>query len=201
MEERTAQTPEDPSGGGDGGGGNPASAATEPDSAGRVGRTRIRLLRSGIGVAVVLAVLAGAAYPGWLLFQNHRRDAAATAALATARDYAVTLTSADPGTVDEKITAIIDGATGDFKDRYTKSSAQLRKLLIDNQVTTAGRVLDDAVKSATPDRVEVLLVVEQSVRNAVMTEPGTDLTPVAITMTKVDGAWLASDVTVFGSDR
>lgn len=174
-----------------------AVAAPTAPTAARVRRLAPALRYGAIALA---ALLIGAGYPGWLLAQQHRRDTAATAALAAARDYAVTLTSADPDTVDEKVDAIIAGATGDFKDRYTKSSAQLRKLMIDNQVSTRGTVRDAAVKSATADRVEVLLVVEQAVSNKAVSALGTDLTPVAITMQNVAGSWLAADVVVFGAE-
>ncbi|OBJ69435.1 hypothetical protein [Mycobacterium sp. 1274756.6] len=178
-----------------------ADTGPDADTAGGV-RTQWRhwLLRGGAAV-LALALLAGAAWAGRLLVTEHRRDSAATEALGVARDFAVTLTTADPGTVDDKVRAVIDGSTGEFRDRYTKSSAQLRKLLIDNEVATRGTVVDGAVKSAEPTRVEVLLVVKQTVSNSAVPEEGTDLVPVAMTMEEVDGRWLASEVVVFGEDR
>lgn len=143
---------------------------------------------------LLVAVTAVAGYEGWLLFQQHRNNAAAAQALEAAQRYAVTLTSTDPGTVDQNIADIIDGATGDFKDRYTKASARLRKMLIDNKVTTHGRVVDSAVKSATTNTVEVLLFVTQSVSSSVVSEPHSDVNAVAITMVKINGRWLAGKV-------
>lgn len=159
---------------------------------------RPAMLRGCAAAIIAVTVLVALGYLGWQQWERRQCDQAANVALQTARDYAVTLTSSDPSSVDPNITAILAGATGDFKDRYTKSSAELRKLMIDNEVTTRGTVLDSAIKSATTDRVEVLLVVRQTVSNSAVSRPGTDLTPVGITMTKVNGAWLASDVEVFG---
>ncbi|MGV0634791.1 hypothetical protein ABQE69_13070 [Mycolicibacillus trivialis] len=176
----------------------PATAA-QPAKPGRRRWTRVLLRCAAVVVAV--AVVAGAGYAGWLLVDQHRRDSAATRALEAASVFAVTLTTADPGTVDDKVRAVIDGSTGDFHDRYTKSSAQLRKLLIDNAVTTRGTVLDSAVKSAEGSRVEVLLVVKQSVSNSSVPDAGSDLVPVTITMEEVDGRWLASEVVVFGTEQ
>jgi Mce-associated membrane protein len=145
-------------------------------------------------VGVVVAVLAGAGYEGWLLFQQHHKDVATTQALDAAKKYAVTLTSTDPNAIDQNFTDILNGATGDFKDTYSKASSRLRKMLIDNKVATQGNVIDSAVKSVVANKVVVLLFVKQSVTNSASPDPRTDLTAVTITMEKVNGRWLASKV-------
>lgn len=154
-------------------------------------------IRWTAGVLFV-AVLATAGGEGWLLWQQHRKDVAAAEALDVAQKYAVTLTTADPKTIDDKVTAIISGATGDFKEKYTQASSQLRKLLLDNNVTTSGTVVASAVKSATPDAVEVMLFVKQDVSNSTSPAPGTDFTAVVMTMEKVNDQWLASKVDLPG---
>ena len=106
----------------------------------------------------------------------------------------MTLTSTDPNAIDQNFTDILDGATGDFKDTYTKASSRLRKMLIDNKVATQGTVIDSAVKSATTNKVEILLFVRQSVTNSASPEPRTDITAVTMTMEKVGDRWLASKV-------
>ncbi|ORX07038.1 hypothetical protein [Mycolicibacillus trivialis] len=174
---------------------------TQPDAPQADARRWIRVLARCAAAVAAIAVVAGAGYAGWSLFDQHRRDSSAAQALDAASAFAVTLTTADPSTVDDKVRAVIDGSTGDFHDRYTKSSAQLRKLLIDNAVTTRGTVLDIAVKSAQASQVEVLLVVSQSVSNSSVPDAGSDLVPVAITMEEVDGRWLASEVVVFGAEQ
>lgn len=174
---------------------------TQPDTTQPDARRWIRVLVRCAAAVAAIAVVAGAGYAGWSLFDQHRRDSSAAQALDAASAFAVTLTTADPSTVDDKVRAVIDGSTGDFHDRYTKSSAQLRKLLIDNAVTTRGTVLDSAVKSAQASQVEVLLVVSQSVSNSSVPDAGSDLVPVAITMEEVDGRWLASEVVVFGAEQ
>ncbi|QUR67742.1 hypothetical protein [Mycobacterium spongiae] len=158
----------------------------------------IRPLLRWAGAVVFVAVLAVAGFEGWMLLRQHQRDVAASQALNAARDFAVTLTSADAATVDQDFANILDGATGDFKDKYTGASAQLRKVLIDNKVTTRGEVVASAVKSATGNKVEVLLFVKQSVTNSTAPQPRTDFTAVTITMEQVDGRWLASTVELPG---
>ncbi|MEZ0362692.1 Mce protein [Mycobacterium sp. pUA109] len=162
----------------------------------------VRRARRWTAIVAAAAVLAAALFEGWLLFQQHRSDVAARAALDAARSYAVTLTTADPATIDHQITAIIDNSTGDFHDRYTKHSAELRGMLLANKVTTRGKVVDSAVKSVTPQQVTVLLFVKQTFTSAALPEwpdgqpgdPPPDVTSMAVTLQKVDHRWLVSNV-------
>ncbi|UUO03546.1 hypothetical protein M4D79_11515 [Mycolicibacterium novocastrense] len=115
-------------------------------------------------------------------------------ALAAAQQYAVVLTSVDAAKLDENFTAVLDGATGEFKQMYSESSSQLKQALIDNKASADGKVIAAGVKSATKDKVEVMLFLDQSVTNALNPEPRLDRNRIIITMEKVDGRWLASDV-------
>ncbi|MCA2253072.1 Mce protein [Mycobacterium intracellulare] len=145
--------------------------------------------------ALILAVvLAGAGYEGWLLFQHHQRDVAAAQALTAAKKYILALTSVDTNAIDKNFAEVLDGSTGEFKDMYTKSSAQLRQTLIDNKAAAHGNVVDAAVQSATEDKVDVVLFVDQSVSNGAAPAPQLDRSRVKMTMEKVDGRWLASKV-------
>ena len=144
-----------------------------------------------VAVAVVVAV---AGWEGWLLYEQHQTDVAAKQALDAATKYAVVLTSIDTNALDQNFTEVLDGSTGEFKDMYAKSSTQLRQLLVDNKAAAHGVVIDAAVKSATKDKVEVLLFVDQSVSNLAVPDPRIDRSRIKMTMEKVDGRWLASKV-------
>lgn len=145
-------------------------------------------------IAVLAVVLAGAGYEGWLVFQHHQKDVAAAQALDAAKKYITTLTSVDTNAIDKNFADVLDGSTGEFKDMYTKSSAQLRQTLIDNKAAAHGSVIDAAVQSATEDKVDVVLFVDQSVSNGAAPAPQLDRSRVKMTMEKVDGRWLASRV-------
>lgn len=147
-----------------------------------------------LGAAVLAVLLAVSAYDGWVLFNQHRENVAAARALDAAKKFALVLTSLDSTDVDSQFAAVLDGSTGEFKDMYTQSSAQLRQLLLDNEAEAHGTVIDAAVKSATTGKVVVLLFIDQAVRNKTAPEPQLDRSRVAITMEKVGGRWLASDV-------
>lgn len=161
---------------------------------------RVRRVLRWAAALTLAATLAGAGSTGWLIFQQHRHDVAARQALDAARSYAVTLTTAGPATVDQQITALIDGSTGEFHDRFAKHSSQLRAMLLANNVTTRGEVVDVAVKSATTQQVTVLLLVRQTFTSAAApdrpdAQPAPpDLTGMAMTVQKVHGQWLVSDI-------
>lgn len=163
-------------------------------------RSRLRLGRLARPAATLcgLAVLGGSGYQSWLLYHHHRSDVASREALTAATQYAEILTTANPGTVDQQITRILDGSTGGFHDRYAKQSSDLRALLLANQVTTRGSVVNAAVKSADAHRATVLLFVEQSFTSAkakgAPAQPPSAVTPMAVTLQKAAGRWLVTDV-------
>lgn len=152
-------------------------------------------------VGVVIVVLAAAAgTTGWMVVAQHQRDGEAAQALDAARAYAVTLTTTDQKAIDKNFTDVIDGATGQFKDAYSKAAAQMRKMLIDNKVNTTGTVDDAAIKAVHGDDVDVLLSVKQVVTSSAMPDPRTDFVSVSMTMHKVAGKWLAAQVLLAGAD-
>lgn len=147
--------------------------------------------------ALLFAVLIGAlGFLGWRQYQQYRIDAATTAALRAAQDYAVVLTTLDAKNIDDNYRKSLDGATGEFKDAYSQGSNQLRQVLIDNKAAGTGVVIASAVKSASADKVEVLLFVDQSITNAQNPSPRIDRNRIDMTMEKVGDRWLASRVEI-----
>ena len=145
-------------------------------------------------VGALIAALAGAGFFGWKFWQQHQLDQAKQAAQRTAVAYAQVLTSVDSNNVDENFKQVLDGATGEFKDMYSKSSVELRQLLIENKATAHGVVVESAVQEASKDRAVVLLFVDQSVTNTKLPDPRIDRSRMKMTLEKVDGSWRASKV-------
>lgn len=149
-------------------------------------------------IALVAAVYAGAVGLagglGWKLWDERTVREAGQAAQRTAINYAQVLTSIDANQVDQNFSAVLDGATGEFKDTYTKASMQLRQLLVDNKATAHGTVVDSAIQSQGKTKVVVLLMVDQTVSNATRPDGRVDRSRMKITMENVGGRWLASKV-------
>lgn len=155
---------------------------------------RWRLVRRVLLGALIVALLGGCGFLGWQAWQEHRVSVASRDAQAAAVRYAQVLTSIDSNNVDQNFADVLNGATGEFKDMYSQSSAQLRQLLVDNKATAHGVVIDSAVKSASADKVVVLMFVDQTVANKAAPDPRIDRSRVKMTMEKVDGAWRAAKV-------
>jgi Mce-associated membrane protein len=69
-------------------------------------------------------------------------------------------------TVDRDLQRIVDGATGDFKDEFTRGQAQVRAAVVENNVESRGTVLRAALVSGDRRFAVVLLAVDATVRNA-----------------------------------
>lgn len=171
---------------------------TTPEAPAEPTLTGIRPWRRRVAATLLGAIVIGAVglagMLGWRLHQANAATTAGQAALRAAKSYAITLTTLDANNIDTNYTQALDGATGEFKDSYSLGSAQLRQFLIDNKASGNGVVIDAAVKSASTTRVEVLLFVDQSITNAVRSEPRIDRNRIQMTMELIDNHWLASQV-------
>ncbi|HEX7824448.1 MAG TPA: DUF3329 domain-containing protein [Mycobacterium sp.] len=172
------------------------SEATVDEPAQPKNRKWLRRVLAAIAVVLFVAAVALAGFFWWQLKQERDVDAAGREALAVAQNYAVILTSVDNTKIDENFAQVLDGATGEFKDMYSQSAAQLRQLLIDNKAVSHGTVVDAGIKSATKDKVELLIYVDQSISNTVNPQPRIDRSRVTITMERIDNRWLASKVDI-----
>nr|WP_228768813.1 hypothetical protein [Mycolicibacterium malmesburyense]CRL72639.1 Mce associated membrane protein [Mycolicibacterium malmesburyense] len=172
--------------------------AAEPESDPARRRWLRRPTRKTVALGLGALLVVGSLATSVVLAVNLQRERAVAdagqQALAAAQQYAVVLTSVDAAKLDENFAAVLDGATGEFKQMYSESSNQLKQALIDNKARADGKVIAAGIKSATTDKVEVMLFLDQSVTNALNPEPRLDRNRIIITMEKVDGRWLASDV-------
>ncbi|MFE9321000.1 hypothetical protein ACIHDR_14245 [Nocardia sp. NPDC052278] len=152
--------------------------------------------RAAVGAIAVVAVSASvlAGILGWKLHDRDEVDTAARQAATTAQNYAITLTSIDSQHIDQNFAAVLSGATGEFKDTYSQSSNQLKTLLVQNNAVSKGKVVGFSIKSATKDRVEVMLFVDQEVTNSVSPDPRIDRSRMIMTMERVGDSWLAGKV-------
>ncbi|MEU1983188.1 hypothetical protein [Nocardia sp. NPDC019395] len=183
-----AGTTEDPAGAAEPGADPGHSPAESP--------MRSRSVRALVGVLVLLliATTSLAAVLGWQWKDSRDVDRAATAALTAAQQYAVALTSIDAKRMDADFATLADGATGKFKDMYTRSAEQLKHLLAEAQSVSSGRVVASSVQSASRDRVVVLLFVDAQITNTTTPEPRLDRNRIIMTMDRVGDRWLAGEV-------
>ncbi|OBH44272.1 hypothetical protein A5683_17455 [Mycobacterium mantenii] len=161
---------------------------------GMLRRTSRRTVVAACGTALLVVAVAAAATMGWQLHKQREIDEAAQQALAVAQQYAIVLTSVDAANLDQNFSAVLNGATGEFKDMYSQSSSQLKQVLIDSKARAQGKVIASGIKSATTHKVEVMVFLDQSVTNSLNPQPRLDRNRIILTMEKVGGRWLASKV-------
>ena len=144
-----------------------------------------------LGVVLVLALAAAVTF-GALLQHRAATDRAGQQALATAKAYAVTVTTYDYQNLDRNFADVLDGATGEFKDQYAGASQTLRQLIAGAKATANGTVLGAGISSASADQVEVVVFVDQAITNAATAQPRIDRNRVLMTLTPHDGRWLVT---------
>ncbi|WP_432827660.1 hypothetical protein [Dactylosporangium sp. CA-092794] len=156
----------------------------------------LRPARPGRGtVALLIAVVLGAglAAAGWYEHDRaHRRDVAVRQSLAAADAAAQAIFSYDYRSFDASVANGRAFATGDFAAEYAQTTAALKSNAVSEQAIVRASVSASGVVSAAPDRVELLLYVDQYRRNTNITGEKVDQNRVVLTMVPVGGAWKVS---------
>lgn len=140
---------------------------------------------------ILLAALVAAATFGLLLKGKSDVEDARAEALDTARSYAVTLMSYDHTDPQGNIDQVLAGATGEFKEQYTEAAPALKELMTRSKASAVGTVREVGVKTATEDRAEVMLFVDQALTENGK-QPRTNPNRMLLTLERVDGRWLVS---------
>lgn len=152
-------------------------------------RTR-RPSRSTVGLAVavlVVGVLAGAAWYGADLAE--RRTQAGREAVAGATAATQAIFSYDYRRFDSSVANGRLFVTGDFAKEYDETTRSLRAAAEKEKAVVRAEVSAASVVHATPDRVEVMLYVNQYRRNVNITGEKVDQNRVVLTLVRADGQW------------
>src|SRR5262249_54192898 len=155
----------------------------------------IKMLRgrlNGILAALVLVTaLAAAAF--WYTGQQARRaDRAAQECLTAVNAAAQAIFSYDYRTFDASVNTGKAFVTGDFAKEYAETTATLKAAAQQEQAVVRAQVSAASVVTATADRVELLLYLDQYRRNANITGEKVDQNRVALTMVHAGRDWKVS---------
>ena len=123
--------------------------------------------RSAVLAAVVLvAVLGLLVWTGLRWYDARQLAGAHQAALAAAKQTTVDFVTISASSVDSDLQRIADGATGDFKDEFTRGMPEVRAAVVQNSVQSQGSVLRAGLVSGDRDSATVLVAIDATVRNA-----------------------------------
>lgn len=143
-------------------------------------------------VAVVVTGLAG--WLGYRALEHYQQNVATEQALEAAVQYTEELANVDYNTIDRNFDDLQTRTTDQLNAKHVKDGERIRKIVVDKKVSAHSDIVEATIVSAAKNRVTVVLVVDQTIAD--MDNPGPDVerNRIAITMDKIDGRWLASNV-------
>ncbi|MFG2057558.1 hypothetical protein ACGFI9_26410 [Micromonospora sp. NPDC048930] len=178
----------------DAGGKTSRSAPAAPGAPAR-GRALVALL-----VVLLAAALAGAGVYGHRWYVDRATDQAHREAVAAARQAAVNFVSVSAASVDRDLQRVTAGATGDFKDEFTRGQAQVRAAVVENKVQSQGSVLRAGLVSGDRRHAVVLVAVDATVKNAKAPDGRPSHYRIQLDLVRDDdsGEWLVSKLQFVG---
>ncbi|HEX3898986.1 MAG TPA: hypothetical protein VHW74_07420 [Mycobacteriales bacterium] len=123
--------------------------------------------------------------------QNSER----TQVAAIAGQYAVDFSSIDYRNFDAETADAVTHATADFAKKYLATMKVFKPLYTKGKVVQTTSIAKAAVESVSPTSAKVLVAVSGTATNVNTTAPTQQLYRFEISLSKVDGKWLTSDVT------
>jgi Mce-associated membrane protein len=144
-----------------------------------------------LGLAAVLAL--GVAVAAWVDAERiQRREQAGAEALAVASAATTAIFSYDYRSFDASVANAQQFVTGEFATEYAETTATLKPAAEQEQAVVRAEVSAAGIVTASADRVEVLLYVNQYRRNVNIDGEKVDQNRVVLTLVPVDGTWRVS---------
>ncbi|GGK34054.1 hypothetical protein [Nocardia camponoti] len=152
--------------------------------------------RKKLAIRSAIAVVLGSSIAASVFFfvQNSNTQDLLTAereAREAACRYAPVLADYDSKHLDTYFTAVLDGATGDWKKQFSSTSTELRDVLVHGAVTSKVTDTQCAIRTADTESAEAIVVIGQTISSV-----GTDNKPkpgqlsMVLHLRKVDDKWL-----------
>jgi Mce-associated membrane protein len=180
-----------------------ATATTADDRAGEGGTgvpTVRRRALTALLVALLAATLAGAGVYGHRWYTHQETHQARQGAVAAAKQASINFVSVSAASVDRDLQRISAGATGDFKEEFTRGQSQVRAAVVENRVESQGSVLRAGLVSGDRRRAVVLVAVDATVKNAKAPEgrPSHYRIQMDMVRDRDSGAWLVARLQFVG---
>jgi Mce-associated membrane protein len=173
------------------------SDAAEADRAPRTWAGRAMMApRSMIlfGLAIVVALAILVCLLGFRVHQSQQAQTQRSQLLQVARQGALNLTTIDWQHADADVHRILDGATGEFYNDFSKRSQPFIEVLQQAKATTVGTVTEAGLESQTADTAQALVAVSVQTSNAGENDPVPRVWRMRITVQKVGDQVKVSNV-------
>jgi Mce-associated membrane protein len=152
--------------------------------------------RSIVATALVVIAVGVTALVFFILYRPDQQpgDAAAHRAIQAASDGAVAVLSFAPDNLNRDFAKAKSYLTGDFLAYYTKFTEQIAVMAQQKHVTETAQVVRAAVSELHRDSAVVLVFINQTATSKEKPEPQTTASSARVTLTKVNGSWLISNL-------
>jgi serine/threonine-protein kinase len=138
-----------------------------------------------------------------MLWINHRtqqsRQTAQAAARQAACDLMKTFGSYDFDNLDAYNAAVLKGVTGSFQKTWQSDFPTLRDTITQTHTRSIVTDIQCFLKTADANTAQIGVVMSEKIVNDTEKEGVTNQEPVTVTMTKVGGRWLCSEMQKMGS--
>ncbi|AHH16315.1 hypothetical protein NONO_c15140 [Nocardia nova SH22a] len=175
----------------------PEQPTPDDDSSDTTGPSRPWLRRTA-ATLVVTTALAGTAAAVVFGMKYHRADArddAREAARRAACAYGPILATYDSKSIDAYFTAVLDRATGAWKQEFDSTSKDLRDVLTQGQVVSKAGTVRCAIESSGADSAEGILVIDQSISSVgTQGQPRHGQLAITLSLQRDGNRWLVSKV-------
>jgi Mce-associated membrane protein len=146
-------------------------------------------------LALTLAALATLGAVAYRVRADSQVDRARSDAVAAARTHVVNILSYDYRHLDKDFAAGHAALTGRFARDYAETTSKvIRPSAVQYKAVVKAEVAAASVVRASADHVVVLLFVNQTTTSTRLDGPKVDLNRVRLTLDRVHGDWLVSDV-------
>ncbi|MGI8773910.1 MAG: hypothetical protein ACR2KQ_02665 [Actinomycetota bacterium] len=147
-----------------------------------------------------MIALASAVFFGLLYMQDQREEAQRQEVQAVAREFVTRLTNFSHETIEEDAAAIREFATGEFEGEVDAFFGEQAIEAIETaEAASSGRIESLFVQELDDDRASVFVVVEETITNAGLGGPQTDILRLEAGLLKVEDGWKVERVDIFQS--
>ncbi len=119
-----------------------------------------------IGLVFVVALTGLVGWAGFRAYQSHQAQEQRRLFLQVGRQGALNLTTIDFHEADADVQRILDGATGQLYDNFSKRAQPFIDVVLRTQSKSVGTVTEAAVESQSGDQAQVLVAVTVNTSNA-----------------------------------
>ena len=127
-------------------------------------RSHVRLAAM-VGLSMVVALAATVGWLGFRAYQSHQAQAQRQLFLQVGRQCALNLTTIDWQHADNDVQRVLDSATGQFYDQFSKRKQPFIEVLKKAQSKSVGTITEAGLESDSRDNAQVLVAVSIKTSN------------------------------------